>query len=342
MKKIGLLIVLAIVGCIGAIGWAFFADATSVSDKHQYVMIQEDETSIDKAINKLASTNLIKSRIPFWVAAKILGSDKKVVAGKYEIKKGQTANNILKMMIAGRFAEVKLIINKLRIREDFAKLVSKTFPIDSAEVMNYINNNDSLSKFGVDSNNFNALIIPNTYAFYWNASLPKILQKLSDEKDSFWQKEDRLNKAKAIGFTPEQIITLASIVEEESNYNDDRPNVASVYINRLNKGMPLQADPTIKYALKDFTLKRIYEKYLFTPSPFNTYRNKGLPPGPICTPSIKCIDIVLTAPKTDYIYFVANANFDGRHHYSNNYAEHMQYAKHYQLALDEYLKKKQN
>ena len=138
-----------------------------------------------------------------------------------------------------------------------------------------------------------------------------------------------------------QVYTIASIVEEETNKNDEKGNVASVYINRYHKGMPLGADPTIKFALKDFSLKRIYFKHLSVQSPFNTYRNKGLPPGPICTPSTKTIDAVLNAPKTDYLFFVAKSNFNGYHTFSTTYAEHKKNAGIYQKALDELILRKQ-
>ncbi|MGN6619393.1 MAG: endolytic transglycosylase MltG, partial [Ilyomonas sp.] len=153
----------------------------------------------------------------------------------------------------------------------------------------------------------------------------------------FWEKNNRLEKAKALGFTPQQVYTLASIVEEETNKDDEKGDIASVYINRYNKGMPLGADPTIKFALKDFALKRILYGHLNVNSPYNTYRNKGLPPGPICTPQKVTIDAVLDAPKTNYLFFVARSDFSGYHHFSDNYAEHQQYARLYQKALDEWM-----
>jgi UPF0755 protein len=167
------------------------------------------------------------------------------------------------------------------------------------------------------------------------------LKRLQTEQQNFWEKNNRLQKAESLGFTPKQVYTIASIVEEETNKHNEKGNIASVYINRFHKGMPLGADPTVKFALKDFGLKRIYHKHLQVESPFNTYRNQGLPPGPICTPSPKTIDAVLNAPKTDYIFFVAKSDFSGYHTFATNYADHLRYAKEYQKALDEYLLKKQ-
>ena len=208
--------------------------------------------------------------------------------------------------------------------------------------MAYLKSADSLKPWGVDTGTVFTMIIQDTYSFYWNSSLNRIFQKLYDAKQQFWSKNNRLSKAEAMGFQPETVYILASIVDEETNYDSDKFKIASVYINRLHKQMPLQACPTIKFAMRDFTLTRIYEKYLSNPSPFNTYRFKGLPPGPICTPSPKTIDIVLDAPKTDYLFFVAKSDFSGYHHFSSNYKEHDAHAKEYQKALDIYMAKKAN
>jgi UPF0755 protein len=150
-----------------------------------------------------------------------------------------------------------------------------------------------------------------------------------------------MQKAEQMSFTPKQVYIIASIVEEETNKNDEKGKVASVYINRYHKGMPLGADPTVKFALKDFGLKRIYYKHLSVESPYNTYKHPGLPPGPICTPSPKTIDAVLNAPKTDYLFFVARSDFSGYHTFSQNFAEHKKNAQEYQKALNELILRKQ-
>jgi UPF0755 protein len=170
--------------------------------------------------------------------------------------------------------------------------------------------------------------------------MSKLLKKMKEAHGKFWNSNNRNNKAVNTGLTQQQVYTLASIVEEETNNDSDKILIASVYQNRLKKSMPLQACPTIKYAMQDFTITRIYEKYLNNPSPYNTYQNLGLPPGPICTPSPNTIDLVLNAPKTDYLYFVAKADFSGYHHFSSTYEEHNRYAKEYQKKLDEYQAKK--
>jgi UPF0755 protein len=244
------------------------------------------------------------------------------------------------MLRNNRQATVKLVLNKVRTKGELAKLISKAFDRDSATVMTFLSSNDSLQAFNTDTTQLFALLIPNTYEYYWSSSMVQILSKLQKEQSRFWSQNNRIQKAATKGMTQNQIYTLASIVEEETNFDSDKSLIASVYQNRLEKQMPLQACPTIKYAMQDFTITRIYEKYLSNASPYNTYRIKGLPPGPICTPAAKTIDLVLDAPKTDYIYFVAKADFSGYHHFSNNYAEHDKYAKEYQKKLDEYQAKK--
>jgi UPF0755 protein len=182
-------------------------------------------------------------------------------------------------------------------------------------------------------------VIPNTYSIYWNTPAEKIIDKLHTEKEKFWNSE-REAKAKALNLTPEQVYIMASIVEEETNREADKGKIASVYMNRIAAGIKLQADPTVKFALKNFALTRILHGHLTYASPFNTYQNLGLPPGPICTPSIKTIDAVLNAPQTNYIYFVAKPDFNGYSNFATSYAEHLVFAKAYQQALDSLMKAK--
>lgn len=340
MRKIFTSII--VIGVLLAIvcAWLFFSAATNFSEPTKSFIIQPNENYKESVVDLLKKKYIVKNSFAFSTAGDLLGIWQKLKPGKYEVKKGSSVLDIVRMLKNGKQAEVKLVINKLRLKEDFAKLIGKNFSTDSAQAMQFLSSNDSLKQFGVDTNTLFTIILPDTYSFYWNTSLPKILTRLKSTSDNFWDRNDRKAKAASVGLTQEAAYTLASIVEEETNYNDDRAKIASVYINRLNINMPLQACPTIKYAMKDFTITRIYEKYLFTQSPYNTYREKGLPPGPICTPSPKCIDIVLNAPKTDYLYFVAKANFDGYHHFSSNFAEHNAYAKEYQKALDIYMAKK--
>ncbi len=295
---------------------------------------------LDVLADSLVAKKIILDKPSFLVLAKVLKVEEKVKPGKFLVKRKTSLLTLIRMLRNNQQATVNFVLNKVRTRAELSKLIGNTLAIDSAQAAAFINNNDSLAPFGTDTTLLLTLFIPNTYTMYWSTSLPKLMQKMKDQQAQFWNKNQRIQKAAKLGLSPKEVYTLASIVEEECNFDSDKTLIASVYQNRLKQNMPLQACPTIKFAMQDFALTRIYEKYLSNPSPYNTYRNKGLPPGPICTPSPKTIDLVLNAPSTNYLYFVAKSDFSGYHHFSATYQEHSTFAKEYQLKLDEYQKKR--
>lgn len=339
-KKPLFIIAIAIVLIAFVLYWLFATSATAFNEKSRMITIEKDNTQKSAVLKVFEEAGILQFPSLLGIAGAPLNIWDKMKPGRYEIKKGQSIIDIVRMLKNGRLAEVKLVINRVRTKAELAKLISKQFMTDSIMVMEYLSSNDSLAVIGSDTTLLFTKIIPDTYNYFADASMQTILQKLSNGSKKFWEKNNRQQKAAAINMTPEQVYILASIVDEETNYDSDKYKIASVYINRLKKQMPLQACPTIKYAMNDFTITRIYEKYLTNPSPYNTYKVKGLPPGPICTPSPKTIDIVLDAPQTDYIYFVAKSDFSGYHHFSNNYKEHNSKANEYQKKLDEYMMKK--
>jgi UPF0755 protein len=337
MKKIAAIVFFLLL-CYEA--YNVFVNTTHFSGEKESFEYNKGTMSIDDLADTLFAKKIIREKISFTLLAQVLKVDQKVRSGKFRVKRATGLLTIIRMLRNNQQATVKFILNKVRTRGDLAKLVATTFEIDSAECAAFFNNNDSLASFNTDTTHLLALFIPDTYEFYWSTSLPKFLQKMRNQQESFWNLNDRTNKAKKMGMTPNQVYTLASIVEEECNYDTDKTLIASVYLNRLKIGMPLQACPTIKFAMQDFTITRIYEKYLTHPSLYNTYNKKGLPPGPICTPSPNTIDLVLNAPNTNYLYFVAKSDFSGYHHFSSTYEEHNKYADDYQKKLDAYEKKK--
>ncbi|WP_018616734.1 endolytic transglycosylase MltG [Segetibacter koreensis] len=342
MKNVVISISVAVFVIALVVAYLLFGSATAFKENKKYLFVytgKADETSV---MNFIEKNDLLKNPSIFKLLANKTHVWDKLKPGRFEIKKGENLISITRMLRNNRQSAVNLVINKLRTNEDVAGIIAKNFEADSAEVISYINSSDSLAKLDVDTNTLMTLIIPNTYTLYWNTPPDRIFKRLKSEKENFWEKKDRTTRAKNLGFTPTQIYTIASIVEEETNKDDEKGDVASVYINRYRAGMPLGADPTIKFALKDFGLKRIYRKYLDVQSPFNTYRNTGLPPGPICTPSAKTIDAVLSSPKTNYMYFVAKSDFSGYHTFSSNYNEHLKRAREYQKALDTLILRKQN
>ena len=308
--------------------------------KQKFLYIASNAPTRQAVMDSLTQNGFVKSPRLFSFLADRAGYWNHIKPGRYEITPGTNLINLVRKLRNGQQAPVKMVITKLRTKKDLARVLGNLFEPDSASVMAWINNNDSLQQFGVDTNTVMTLIMPDTYQAYWNSSPEALLQKLADYQKKYWTPE-RKAQAEAQGLNPQQAYTLASIVEEETNATKEKGTIASVYLNRLRRGMPLQADPTVKFALQDFSLRRIYEKHLLTPSPYNTYRNKGLPPGPICTPSKTTLNAVLTAPETSYMYFVASPAFDGTHLFSASYPEHLQKARQYQQALNQLAAKKQ-
>lgn len=318
--------------------WQFFGP-TIQSPKGKFFYIHTG-ASYHEVKDSLKKNNIIGTGFWFDKVATYSHYDKNVKAGKYKINNGMSVFNLVKMLRNGRQSPVNLVITKLRTKEDLAKKIGDNFETDSSSVIHFLNNNDSVLQFDADTNTVMTIVIPNTYTYTWNTPVTNVFKKLYNEEQKFWN-EDRLKKAERLHLTPKEVYTIASIVEEETNRSEDKGKIASVYINRLRKGMKLAADPTIKFAMKDFGLKRIYFKYLSYPSPYNTYLHTGLPPGPINTPSIKTIDAVLNAPDTDYLFFVARPNSGGLSDFASTFQQHSAYAKAYRNALDSSLNEKE-
>jgi UPF0755 protein len=341
MKPGKILLLITCLGCLVAsyVLWMFFGPTVNTT-KTNFFYIHSGST-YQQLKDSLIKNKIISNDFWFDKVATYSHFDKNVKAGKYKIKDGMSVVNLVKMFKSGRQSPVNLVITKLRTKEDLAKKIGENFETDSLSVIHFLNNNDSVHQFNVDTNNVMTIVIPNTYTFTWNTSIEKVLNKLYTVQQEFWN-DERNKKAERLQLTPKEIYILSSIVEEETNRQGDKGKIASVYINRLRKGMKLAADPTIKFAMNDFGLKRIYYKYLSYPSPYNTYIHAGLPPGPINTPSIKTIDAVLDAPETNYLFFVARSDFSGYSDFAATYLEHIIYAKAYQQALDSVIKAKEN
>jgi UPF0755 protein len=253
--------------------------------------------------------------------------------GKYHITAGMSNYRIIRMLHAGRQTPVKLTITKLRTTHDLIALISTNLEADSASVTALIKDPQYLAQFGLDTNTVMCGIIPDTYDFWWNTPADKAFRKIQKNYGHFWT-DARKQEAEQQGLTPVKATIIASIVDEETNMATDKPNIASVYINRLRKDMKLQADPTVKFAVGDFSIKRIAGPMLQNPSPYNTYAHEGLPPGPICTPSASSVDAVLQAPQTTFLYFCARQDFSGYSNFASTWEEQLRNAHAYQQALD--------
>lgn len=336
-RKIFGFIVLLMAITAGITGWSILGPTVNEPQgKYLYIPTGADYQTVKDSLLK---KKIIKGTFWFDRISYFLNYNKAVKPGRYKVGDGMSITGLIRMLRSGNQAAVKLVITKLRTKEDLAKKLAVNFECDSVSVISFLNNNDSLDNYNVDSNSVMTAVIPNTYTINWNNTAASIFKKLFAARQQFWNRE-RKDQAAALNLSEKEVYILASIVEEETNEEEDKGKIASVYINRMRTGMKLAADPTVKFAMKDFGLKRIYFKHLAFPSAFNTYLVKGLPPGPICTPSIKTIDAVLQAPSTNYLFFVAKPDFSGYSNFASSYEEHQVFAKAYQRALDSLMKRK--
>ena len=267
-----------------------------------------------------------------WVAEK-KNYTNRIKPGAYRIKAGWNNSQLTNLLRSGDQEPVKLTFNNIRLREELAGRLSHYLESDSSAFLTAFNNEKLIAGLGFTNASFPMLFIPNTYSFFWNTSPQQFMERMKHEYDNFWN-EARKKKAEMLGLTPLQVVTIASIVQEETNKNDEKKRMAGVYINRLKRGWLLQADPTVKFALKDFSLRRILTEYLTVDSPYNTYKYAGLPPGPINFTESTNIDAVLDAENHNFMYFCAKEDFSGFHNFAQSLPEHLRNASKYQNALN--------
>lgn len=331
---IALMFILAFVAA--AFFYTLFISSSTNFNNNQVELLIADKNANKRFVEKVLQSNLHKTHYTtFKVLAAWTGYWEKIKPGRYVIKRGTGVFSLFRKLHNGTQDPVKITLTKFRTRKDLANYLGKKLESNSNSFQQFMNNNDSLSYLGLTKETILTLIIPNTYEIYWNTAPKAFFNKMNKESNKFWN-DRRLDDLQRIGISKEETITIASIVEEETNDNKEKPTIASVYINRLNKGMPLGADPTVKYAVGDFSIKRVTLAHIngSANSPYNTYKNKGLPPGPICTPSVASIDAVLKGEKSDYLYFCAKADFSGSHSFAATAEEHFANARKYRKALD--------
>ena len=307
----------------------FFTSDTKFEKDEMYVEIPTGSKYSD--VEKIISP-LIKNMSDFEFIAKRRSYTENVKAGRFLLKRGMSAFQLVAAM--RRNVPVKLAYNNQERLENLCERLSSQIEPDTIKLLETFRDTAFLQKNGFTKDNVFAMFLPNTYEVYWNISAEKFRNKMLDEYNRFWTKE-RIAKAAALNLTPVQVITVASIVHKESVKKSERPTIAGVYLNRLNQGMQLQADPTVIYALKlrdndfDQVIKRVLYNDLFIKSPYNTYQNIGLPPGPIAMPDVDAIDAVLNADKHDYLYFCASVEKFGYHVFAATYEQHQVNAKKY-------------
>lgn len=312
--------------------YAILFPNTSIQDEDTYLYISDDD-QFEDVLEQIKDKSLLINDFTFKVLAKQIKYDQKIRPGRYKITPGMSNFILLHKLRGGKQDPVKLVINNIRTKEQLAGRLSSMIMADSLSIINALNDSVFLKQY--DLNPYNAVIffIPNTYEVFWDTDTKELFDRMKKEFNAFWN-EDRLTKAAAIPMTQTEVMTLASIVEEETNKKKEHPIIAGLYINRLKINMPLQACPTIRFALNDYTINRVLIRHLQVKSPYNTYKNKGLPPGPIRLPSPTTIDAVLNYEKHDYLFMTAKETLNGEHNFAVTYAEHSINAKKYQQELN--------
>ena len=296
------------------------------------MIIIEDNTDFKTLTNQLIEDTLLNDIISFSFLSKLMKYSENVKEGNYKVKMNMSNYDLISMLRSGNQTPINITFSYSRKINDLAQNISQKLKISEKELMDYIIKN-GLSNYGFDSQNIIGMFLPDTYEVYWDITPKKLLDKMKEEYDKFWNSE-RIRKLKRVNLSKNEVITLASIVASETNKIDEADRIAGVYINRLRKKMLLQADPTLIFAANDFSIRRVLNKHKKIKSPYNTYMNKGLPPGPIRLSPKKYIDAVLNFEDHRYIYFCAKDDFSGYHEFAITLSEHNKNARKFQRALN--------
>lgn len=305
---------------------------SKTTDKYFYV---NSDYQFDDIVHDLYEKGYIINRESFeFVSEKKSGFKKNIHSGRYLLKDGMNNNELVDLFRSGETLPVKVTFNNVRTKNDLAGKISKNLECDSLEVINLINSQEFVAKYGFNETTILTLFLPNTYKFNWATSADEAIQRMAKEYKIFWT-DERKAKANKLNLSQSEVAILASIVQaEQTVHADERPRIAGLYINRLRIGMALQSDPTLVYGLDDFTIRRVLNKHKNVDSPYNTYKHKGLPPGPINLPNIKSLDAVLNYESHKYLYMCAKEDFTGYHNFAKNYNQHLIYARKYQRELN--------
>jgi len=321
----GVLVVVIAAGV--TVRWQFYGNAVTeerdlyVSGRAEYAQM------VDSLLPR------IRHHRAFGAYARRIDLERTFKPGHYVLRPGMSVIEVARMLKLGTQTPVRVTINNVRIPAQLAQKLARQIDADSAAVMQALTSKTLAAEVGFDSVTLFSMFVPDSYEFYWTVTPEEFVKRMKREYDRFWTPE-RDAKRKRSGLSRLEVMTLASIVYEETRKTDEMPRIAGVYVNRLRKGIPLQADPTVKYAMQDFGLRRILYKHLKYPSPYNIYINKGLPPSPICMPGKNAIDAVLDFEKHEYIFFCARPTFDGYHNFARTLSEHNANARAYSAELN--------
>ncbi len=332
-KSITLLFVAFIILLIAFVTYRNIAGINIETNGVQKELLIPTGTVYEKVYYLIDSIADIKKPELFHWIAKRKNLTNHIRAGRYIIEDGMTYIQLIDMLRSGNQKPVNVTFNNIRTLNQLAGKVGKKIEADSTELISFLTDESNYSADGFSRETVIAVFLPNTYQFFWNTGPEEFYQRMLKEYKAFWNSE-RLARASELKLDPIKVSTLASIVDDEVAKGDEKPRIAGVYMNRLKLGMPLQACPTIRFALNDYTITRVLNKHLTVESPYNTYKYKGLPPGPVGCPSIEGIEAVLNAEEHNYLYFAAKSDFSGYHNFSRTLSEHNRYAAQYQRELN--------
>ncbi len=317
---------------IGGVVYGTFFTAVSNSEQTEYVYIDTDD-NMDSVAHKIETATQQECIAGVKALFRYSKYGEHIHTGRYAIGTKDNSLKIFRTVKNGLQTPLNVTVPSVRTVERLASAMSKRLMLDSLQLVDSLKSASVCQRYGYDTTTIACLFIPNTYEMFWDISVSSFLERMNRESKRFWN-DERKSKAEKLGMSIQEVVTLASIVDEETANNGEKPMVAGMYYNRLKINMPLQADPTVKFAMKNFGARRIYNSWLKTLSPYNTYVNTGLPPGPIRIPSVAGIDAVLNMVHSDYLYMCAKEDFSGTHNFARTYSEHLKNARRYTAALN--------
>jgi len=334
-KKFIILLVVIIIIALGGTAWFYYLRlfGANVTGAQEYLYIHTGE-NYEQVYDTLCQKGILNDTTTFNWAAHNMKYVDRVKPGKYRLHEGMSNRKLIRMLELGEQEYVTLAFHNLRLKEQFAGFVGKKLESDSTAIISLLDSADYVKQYGFTPDNVYTVFLPNSYQIYWNTSPEKFFKRMYANYEKFWTPEKR-QQAADINLSPIQVSILASIVDAEALHDEEMPTIAGLYLNRLKKGIKLEADPTIIFAKHDFTIRRVLNRDKDFDSPYNTYLYNGLPPGPIMMPSINAVNSVLNYQKNNYIYMCAKEDFSGYHNFADNLAQHMINARKFQKALDE-------
>lgn len=339
MKRNKILIIGLVVFAVMLISFSFYAYQVVMSpnilvNQQEKVVLIPSGSTFDEVRDMLYEEGYVNDILSFSMLSKLMKYDQYVKAGRYILTPDMSNLEAIRLLRSGRQEPVEVTFNNVRLKPELALKLTANLEADADEFLALIEDSAVIAKYGFNEETIMTMFLPNTYEMFWTTQEQELLDRMHQEYKRFWN-EERLNKAKALNMSPVEVSVLASIVESETNKADEAPVVAGLYLNRLERNIALQADPTLVFAAQDFTIRRVLDKHKEIDSPYNTYKYTGLPPGPIRSPSINSIDAVLNYEDHNYLYMCAKEDFSGYHNFATNLQTHLANARRYQRALSQ-------